>query len=58
MSFKKLIFDDLEEIVLPEDVVLDEANSEVEAPQDPRFQISRIMRDFLSKSADVWQPSE
>ena len=53
MSFKKLIFDSLEETVMPADAILDEANGAVEAPQDPRFQISRVMKEFLTKAADV-----
>lgn len=53
MSFKQLIFDDLDEIVLPADPLLDESNSLVEAPQDPRFQICRLMDEFITKTADV-----
>lgn len=53
MSFKQLLFDDLEEIVLPADVLVDATNGDVEAPQDPRFRIDKQMDMFISKSADV-----
>lgn len=53
MSIKQLIFDDLEEIVLPEDSLLDLTNSDVEAPQDPRFQIAKRMDELLTRAADA-----
>ena len=53
MSFKQLLFDDLEELVLPADVLMDPANGDVEAPQDPRFQIMKRMENFTMKAADV-----
>ena len=53
MSFKQLLLDDLEEIVLPADSLVDPKNSDVEAPQDPRFQITKKMGDFLTRAADV-----
>ena len=53
MSFKQLIFDDIEEIVLPADIVIDPSGWDVEAPQDPRFQIAKKMDDFVAKVADV-----
>lgn len=52
-SIKQLLFDDLEEVVLPADLLLDPANDDVEAPQDPRFQIVRKMEAFLSRSGPV-----
>ena len=53
MSFKQLVFDDLEEIVLPADVLVDSANGDVEVPQDPRFQMAKRMNDFVTRAADV-----
>lgn len=50
---KQLLFDDLEELVLPADVLIDPANGDIEAPQDPRFQISKKMDAFVTKAADV-----
>ena len=52
LSFKQLLFDDLDELVLPADMLLDPANAEVEAPQDPRFQIARKIDAFITKAAD------
>ena len=53
ISLKQLLFDDLEELVLPADVLVDPANGDIEAPQDPRFQISKKMDAFVTKAADV-----
>ncbi len=53
MSFKQLLFDDLEEIVLPADLLVDPSNGEIEAPQDPRFQVSRRIESFINRAADV-----
>lgn len=53
MSLKQLLFGDLEEISLPADVLVDHCNSEIEAPQDPRFQIAKRMEEFVKRSADV-----
>ena len=53
MSFKQLLFDDLEDTVLPASILVDPANSDVEAPQDPRFQILRKMDLFVTRAADV-----
>lgn len=53
MSLKQLVFDDLEEISLPADILVDDSNNEVEAPQDSRFQIAKQMDDFVKKAADV-----
>ena len=53
ISLKQLLFDDLEELVLPADVLIDPANGDIEAPQDPRFQISKKMDAFVTKAADV-----
>lgn len=53
VSVKQYLFDDFEELVLPADVLIDPANGDVEAPQDPRFQISKRMDAFVTKAADV-----
>lgn len=54
MSFKQLLFDDLDEVVLPADLLLDLTNGEVEAPQDPRFQIAKNMDAFAIRAADPY----
>ena len=53
MSLKQLLMDNLEEISLPADTLMDEANWDVEAPQDPRFQMAKRMDDFIRRAADV-----
>ena len=52
-SLKQFLFDDLEELVLPADLLIDPANGDVEAPQDARFRISKTMDAFVTKAADV-----
>ena len=52
-SLKQFLFDDLEELVLPADILIDPANGDIEAPQDARFQISKMMDAFVTKAADV-----
>jgi hypothetical protein len=54
MSFKQLLFDDLDELVLPADLLLDLTNGDVEAPQDPRFQIAKKMDAFAIRAADPY----
>ena len=53
ISLKQFLFDDFEELVLPADILIDSVNREIEAPQDPRFQISRRMDSFVAKAANV-----
>ena len=53
IPLKQFIFDDFEELVLPADILIDPANEDIEAPQDPRFQISKRMDAFVTKAADV-----
>lgn len=53
ITIAKLIFDDLEELVLPADILLDPANGNVEAPHDPRFQIAKEMQGFVLRVGDV-----
>lgn len=53
ISVKKFLFDDFEELVLPADVLIDPENGDIEAPQDPRFQISKRMDAFVTKAANV-----
>lgn len=52
-SIKQFLFDSLEEMVLPASMLIDTANDDVEAPQDPRFQIVGRMDTFISRTADV-----
>lgn len=53
ISLKQLLFDSLEELVLPADILIDLANDEIEAPQDPRFQIAKRMDAFVRKASNV-----
>ena len=50
---KTVLFEDLRELVLPSDQALDEANDEVEAPMDDRFQIARRMETFVNHMRNV-----
>ena len=50
---RKIVVDDLEETILPADVLIDPANMEVEAPHDDRFQIARRMETFVNRVRDV-----
>ncbi|KAL8718478.1 MAG: hypothetical protein Q9225_004392 [Loekoesia sp. 1 TL-2023] len=52
ITITKLVFDDLEELVLPADILLDPANGNVEAPHDPRFQMAKEMRGFILRIGD------
>ena len=52
-SIKRFVFDSLQEIVLPGSILIDSANDDVEAPQDPRFQIVQKMDSFIARAADV-----
>ncbi|KAI9803933.1 MAG: hypothetical protein M1833_000214 [Piccolia ochrophora] len=54
MSVKQLLFDDLAEMVLPDDVIIDPDNSLVEAPQDPRFQIAQRMEAFIARAGQSY----
>lgn len=56
MSIQQLIFDDLEETVLPASPLVDPTNAHVEAPQDPRFQVIKKMDTFITRAADVSIP--
>ena len=53
MSIQQFIFEDLGEIVLPADILVDSANSDVEVPKDPRFQIAKRMEIFVGRSGQV-----
>lgn len=53
MSLKQMLLSDFEELVLPADVLIDPANADIEAPQDPGFQMSKRMDKFVTKAADV-----
>ncbi|KAL8995051.1 MAG: hypothetical protein Q9169_005150 [Polycauliona sp. 2 TL-2023] len=52
VTITTLIFDDLAELVLPADILLSPANGNVEAPQDPRFQMAREMSGFVLRVGD------
>ncbi|KAL8762335.1 MAG: hypothetical protein Q9184_001642 [Pyrenodesmia sp. 2 TL-2023] len=52
VTITELVHDDLEELVLPADILLDPANGNVEAPHDPRFQIAKEMRGFVLRVGD------
>lgn len=51
MSIRQLMDNDLSIITLPGSVLLDRANDEVEAPQDPRFIVAEQMEIFRKKAA-------
>lgn len=53
VTITKAVHDDLEELVLPADILLDSANGDVEAPHDPRFQMAKEMRAFMLRVGDV-----
>ena len=53
ISVKQFLFADLGEMVLPAHLLIDPANDLVEAPYDPRFQISRKLEDFVSQAGEV-----
>ncbi|KAL9579739.1 MAG: hypothetical protein Q9212_004928 [Teloschistes hypoglaucus] len=53
VTITKLVFDDLEELTLPADILLDPANGNVEAPQNPRFQIAQAMREHVLRIGDA-----
>ena len=50
---KRLLFDDLAETVLPADILLDERNTDVELPGDPRFEMVKGMNGFASRAYQV-----
>lgn len=50
---KTFLFDSMAEISLPASILLDSANENVEAPQDPRFQINARMDTMLARCSDV-----
>ncbi|KAL8963450.1 MAG: hypothetical protein Q9193_000282 [Seirophora villosa] len=52
VTITKAVHDDLEELVLPADILLDSANGDVEAPHDPRFQMAKEMRAFMLRVGD------
>ena len=52
MSFKQLLFDNLDEVVLPFDLLLDPTNADIEAPQDPRFQTAKRMEAFVIRASE------
>lgn len=52
-SVKRFVFDSLLEVILPGSILVDPTNDNVEAPQDPRFQIVQRMDLFMSRAADV-----
>lgn len=54
ISLKQYLFDDFEELVLPADILVDPANADIEAPQDPRFQISKRMDAFVTNAANFF----
>lgn len=53
ISVKGFLFDNIREITLPASILVDMENENVEAPQDPRFQINLKMDTLLARSADV-----
>ena len=56
-SIKRFIFQDLEEISTPVGMLVDPINEEVEAPQNPRFQIAKRMDLFVGRVGQVSPPT-
>ncbi|KAL9614381.1 MAG: hypothetical protein Q9167_001110 [Letrouitia subvulpina] len=54
MTITRLIFDDLAETVLPGHFLVDPTNSDIEAPQDPRFQVWKEMQSFVLRVGDAF----
>jgi len=52
-SIKRLLYDDLRELCYPADILLDPQNDLVEAPQDPRFEITKHMNWFIERAGKV-----
>lgn len=52
-SIKEFTIHNFEEIVLPSNMLLDPANDTVEAPHDPRFQISQKIHAFAARAGEV-----
>lgn len=55
-SIRRLLISDLEELVMPEDHLLDPANWDVELPSDPRHQIAKRVDAFISRAMQVQHP--
>ena len=53
MSVRQLVFDDLAEISAPAHILIDPLNDDVEAPKDPRFQITKRMEILIGRAAQV-----
>lgn len=49
----QFFLNDLSETVLPAPILVDPKNFDVEAPHDPRFQISTRMTKFVDRTATV-----
>ncbi|KAM0330519.1 hypothetical protein ACHAQA_003466 [Verticillium albo-atrum] len=54
MSIRMLIDNDLAIVALPCSILLDRANDDIEAPQDPRFIIAETMEAFRLKAAQPY----
>lgn len=51
MSIRQILDDDFSIITLPASDLLDRANDEIEAPQDPRFEMANQMEAFRQRAA-------
>lgn len=51
MSIRQIMDDDFSIITLPASPLLDRANDEIEAPQDPRFEMAAQMESFRQRAA-------
>ncbi|KAM0276888.1 hypothetical protein ACHAQH_006306 [Verticillium albo-atrum] len=54
MSIRMLMDNDLAIVALPCSLLLDRANDDIEAPQDPRFIIAETMETFRQKAAQPY----
>ncbi|KAF6819915.1 N-alpha-acetyltransferase 35, NatC auxiliary subunit [Colletotrichum sojae] len=53
-SIRQLLDDDLSIVSLPGSILLDRANDDVEAPQDPRFVVAEQMEAFRQRAAQPY----
>lgn len=54
LSIRDVIDDDLQSTVLPQHVLLDRLNDEIELPHDPRFIMAEKMEIFRQRAAQSW----
>lgn len=53
LPIKRVLYDDLRELVLPASELLEADIDSVEIPTNPNFQIAQLMDDFVKRFAQV-----